>query len=66
MRELAERTGTHDDTIHFLTLLVLRGWTDEAIYEQLRELVPSLDGQRSPLADAPDLLDEVRRLVATS
>lgn len=46
--------------------LVLHGWTDAAIYEQLRELVPSPDGQHSPLADAPDLLHEVRHLVVTS
>jgi hypothetical protein len=66
LHELAERTGTHDDTVHFLASLVLRGWTDAAIYEQLRELVPSPDGRRSPLADVPELLHEVRALVATS
>ena len=66
LHELAQRTDTHDDTVHFLATLVLAGWTDAAIYEQLRELIPSLDGQRSPLEDTPDLLDAVRRLVATS
>ena len=66
LRELAERTDTHDDTVHFLAALVLAGWTDDAIYEQLRELIPSLDGQRSPLEDAPELLDAVRHLVSTS
>lgn len=66
LHELAERTDMHDNTVHFLATLVLGGWTDDAIYEQLRELVPSLDGQRSPLEDAPVLLEEVRRLVATS
>jgi hypothetical protein len=65
LHELAQRSGTHDDTIRFLATLVLHGWTDAAIYEQLRELVPSPDGQHSPIADAPDLLDEVRRLIAT-
>ncbi len=66
LHDLAERTDTHDDTVHFLATLVLAGWTDDAIYEQLRELIPSLDGQRSPLEDAPVLLEEVRRLAATS
>jgi hypothetical protein len=66
LHELAQRTGTHDDTVHYLATLVLQGWTDTAIYEQLRELIPSPDGQHSPIADAPELLDEVRRLIATS
>jgi hypothetical protein len=66
LHDLAQRTGAHDDTIRFLATLVLHGWTDDAIYEQLRELVPSPDGQHSPLADAPALLDEVRQLVSTS
>ncbi|MGZ6977743.1 MAG: hypothetical protein ACXVJW_06525 [Acidimicrobiia bacterium] len=66
LHELAERTETHDDTIHFLATLVLAGWTDDAIYEQLRDLVPSLDGQRSPLEGASALLEEVRRLAATA
>jgi hypothetical protein len=66
LRELAEREGAYDDTVHFLATLVLAGSTDSDIYEQLRELIPSLDGQRSPLAGAPELLHEVRQLVATS
>ena len=66
LHELAERTDMHDDTVHFLAMLVLAGWTDDAIYEQLRELLPSPDGQRSPLEDTPVLLEEVRRLTATS
>jgi hypothetical protein len=66
LHDLAERTDTHDDTVHFLASLVLAGWTDDAIYEQLRELIPSLDGERSPLQEAPALLEEVRRLAATS
>jgi hypothetical protein len=66
LHDLAQRTHTHDDTLEYLATLVLSGWTDDAIYEQLRELVPSPDGQHSPLADAPGLLDEVRRLVAAS
>jgi hypothetical protein len=66
LHELAERTAIHDDTVHFLATLVLAGWSDAAIYEQLRELIPSPDGQHNPFADAPELLEEVRRLVATS
>jgi hypothetical protein len=66
LHQLAESADTHDDTVHFLTTLVLAGWTDVAIYEQLRELIPSLDGQRNPLQDTPGLLEAVRQLVATS
>ena len=66
LHELAERTDTHDDTVHFLATLVLAGWSDAAIYEHLRELIPSPDGQHSPFEDTPELLEEVRRLVAAS
>jgi hypothetical protein len=62
LHDLAERTHAHDDTVHFLATLVLAGWSDDAIYEQLRELIPSFDGQRSPLEHAPSLLQQVRRL----
>jgi hypothetical protein len=66
LHTLAERSGAHADTVHFLATLVLAGSTDTEIYEQLRELIPSTDGQHSPLAGAPELLDEVRQLVETS
>ena len=66
LHELAERTEIHDDTVQFLATLVLTGWTDDAIYEHLRELIPSSDGQRNPLEDTPVLLEAVRRLAATS
>jgi hypothetical protein len=66
LHELAERSDMHDDTVQFLATLVLSGWTDEAIYEQLHELIPSLDGQRSPLEHTPALLEDVRRLTTSS
>jgi hypothetical protein len=66
LHELAERSAMHDDTVRFLATLVLAGLTDEAIYEQLHELIPSLDGQRSPLEHTPELLEEVRRLTTSS
>ncbi len=64
LHALAEREGAHDDTVHFLATLVLTGATDADIYEQLGDLVPSSDGRHSPLAGAPELIAEVRRLVA--
>jgi hypothetical protein len=64
LHDLAERMGAHDDTVHFLAALVLGGASDDEIYEHLRTVVPSMDGQRSPLAGAPELVTEVRRLVA--
>jgi hypothetical protein len=66
LHELAQRAGAHTDTVHFLATLVLSGASDPEIYEQLRELIPSTDGQHSPLAGAPELLEEVRHLVETA
>lgn len=65
LHELAARLGAHDDTVHFLATLVLAGSSDTEIYAHLRELVPSSDGRHSPLAGAPEVLHEVRQLVAT-
>jgi hypothetical protein len=66
LHDLAERADAHDDTVHFVATLVLAGTRDTDIYEHLRELIPSVDGRRSPLTGAPELLDEVRQLVAIS
>jgi hypothetical protein len=66
LHQLAEREGAHDDTVRFLATLVLTGVTDTDIYDHLRQLIPSPDGQHSPLAGAAELLHEVRQLVATS
>jgi len=66
LRELADRVGAHAETVRFLATLVLAGSTDAEIYEHLRELVRSPDGQHSPLAGASELLREVRQLVETS
>jgi hypothetical protein len=66
LRAVAEGTGAHDDTVRLLAALVLAGSSDDDIYEHLREIVPSSNGQRSPLAGAPELVAEVRRLVAAS
>jgi hypothetical protein len=66
LHDLAVRMGSHDDTVHYLAMLVLAGSTDADIYEQLRELIPSPDGLKSPLAGAPELVDAVRHLVTTS
>jgi hypothetical protein len=62
---LAREAGEHDETVRYVASLVLAGATDDDIYEHLRDVTPSWDGQESPLAGAPDLLLEVRRLVAT-
>jgi hypothetical protein len=66
LHALAEEAGAHDETVRFLAMLVLAGSSDDDIYEHLRGLVPSWDGQASPLAGAPELVAEVRRLVAAS
>jgi hypothetical protein len=66
LHQLAEQAGAHDDTVQFLATLVLAGSSDADIYEYLHELVPSPDGQHSPLAGAPELIRRVRELVAAS
>ena len=66
LHELAEHAGMHDDTVHFLASLVLAGLTDDAIYEQLHEVILSPDGQRNPLETTPVLLEEVRRLATST
>jgi hypothetical protein len=66
LHELAERADMHDDTVHFLVSLVLAGLPDDAIYEQLHEVILSPDGQRNPLETTPALLEEVRRLATST
>jgi len=66
LRELADRIGAHADTVRFLATLILAGSSDAEIYERLRDLVPSTDGQHSPVAGASELLRQVRQLVETS
>jgi hypothetical protein len=63
---LAEQLGTHDDTVRYVASLVLAGERDPEIYERLRDVSPTFDGQRNPLAGAADVVFEVRRMVATS
>jgi hypothetical protein len=65
LHALAERVGAHDQAIELVATLVLGGLRDDAIYEQLSELMPSWDGQHSPLAGAPELVGELRRLAGT-
>ncbi|HET9729383.1 MAG TPA: hypothetical protein VFR41_08185 [Acidimicrobiia bacterium] len=66
LHEVATRTGLHTDTVELVAALVLRGWTDDAIYAQLHAVVPSADGHGNPLTHVPAVLVEVRRLVAAS
>jgi hypothetical protein len=66
LHELATRTATQGETVEMLATLVLAGWTDTAIYDQLREITLSHDGQRSPLEHTPELIGAIRRLVAAS
>lgn len=66
LREVAGRRHTDADVVRLLAMFVLSGLEDEEIYEQLREVLPSPDGQRNPLAGAPAVLDDLRDLVAAS
>lgn len=60
---IAERRGANEEVVKLLATFVLGGLDDDEIYAHLREITPSWDGQRSPLADAPELLGEVRQIV---
>lgn len=59
---LAERSRADEQVVRLLAVLVVGGLSDDEIYEQLRELTPSTDGQHSPLAGAPELVSAVRHL----
>jgi hypothetical protein len=60
---IAERLGASDEFVELLATFILDGLDDDEIYAHLRAMTPSWDGQRSPLADAPELLGEVRQIV---
>lgn len=66
LRSIAERAGAHDDTVRVLATLVLGGLTDDEIYDHLRAMIPSPDGQHSPLVGAPELVLAVRELISAS
>jgi hypothetical protein len=66
LNALADQLDADGDAVRYIASLVLAGERDREIYERLHELVPSLDGQESPLAGIPGVLWEVRRLVAAA
>ena len=66
LHDIASRAGANDDTVHYLAILVLGGSSDSDIYEYLRGLIPSVDGQRNPLEGVSHLVADVRLLVETS
>ncbi len=63
LHALAAHVGAHDETVVLVAGLVLGGLGDDEIYEQLREVTPSWDGQHNPLEGAPELLGELRQLI---
>jgi hypothetical protein len=66
LRDVADRAGARADTVRLLATLVLGGASDPEVYDALRAHVLSLDGQRNPLEGTAELLDQVRRLVAST
>lgn len=66
LQRIAERAEVDADVARAAAALVLAGYTDEEIVDELREHVLVMDGQFSPMRHIPQLLFEVRELVARS
>jgi hypothetical protein len=46
--------------------MVLSGYSDEEVFADLSHEILVFDGQRNPLHDTPEILTEIRQLVADS
>ncbi|MDR3649179.1 MAG: hypothetical protein P4L20_08820 [Acidimicrobiales bacterium] len=64
LADIARGTDLESPLVHLAAVLVLAGFEDTQIYDQLHALVVSLDGQRHPLAGAPRALEEIRLLAS--
>ena len=51
--------------VHLAAVLVLEGLPDHEIYNLLRELIGSMDGQHNPLEGARGALEQIRLLAAS-
>ena len=62
---ISARLGVDERLTRGLALMVPeRLRTDQEVYEDLQHEVLVWDGQRSPVRDVPEMLAEVRRVVA--
>jgi hypothetical protein len=65
LAEIAQERGLALRAVQLVAVLVLAGFSDPEIFNELGSARVSLDGPRDPLAGAPAVLDELRRLVAS-
>jgi hypothetical protein len=63
LHEISARLGADERVTRGVALMVLSGYTDEEVYEDVADEVLVWDGQHSPLRQIPDVLAEVRRAV---
>ena len=66
LHQLAHDAGLAVGLVDTAAALVLMGLDDDEIYDQLRARVIFPDGQQNPLAGAPHVVHEIRRLVAVT
>jgi hypothetical protein len=62
--EISERYGADVRLTTGIALMVLNGFSDEQVYEDLGHEILVFDGQNSPLRHVPELLADVRRAVS--
>ena len=62
---VARRSELGPGVIHLLAVLVLGGLPDEQILGELRAHLVPLDGKGDPLLHVPEVMCEIRELVAT-
>jgi hypothetical protein len=64
LQEISSRHGSDERLAIGLAVMILHGYSDEKILEDLGHEILVWDGQRNPLADVHGLLVDVRRAVA--
>jgi hypothetical protein len=63
LHDISVRLGADERMIQGLALMVLSGYTDAEVYQDLQHELLVWDGQRNPLQPVPEALAEVRRLI---
>ena len=66
LEEISVRHDTDEHVVRGLTVMVLSGYSDEEVFADLGHEILVFDGQCNPLHDTPEILTEIRRLVAES
>jgi hypothetical protein len=64
LHEISTRYGMEDRVTRGVALMVLVGYSDAEVYADLGHEILVWDGQHNPLREVPEVLTDVRRLVA--